>query len=103
MRKYACCYVYYQVAASEAATLLPKIKALQAHLAERYALEVSLHQRIDEKAQLTWMEVYQLTSADLSISELLHVLQQAAREADILHALHGERHHECFMEINPCA
>lgn len=103
IRQFASCYVYYKVARGEVTALLPKIQALQARMAERHALEVSLHQRIDQQDQHTWMEIYQLTEANLSVSELLQALQQAAREADILHALHGERHHECFMEINPCA
>ncbi len=99
------CYVYYRVAPAQAAQLLPKVLAMQARLAQELTLETSLQQRVDaanEQAVLTWMEIYR-ASGKLHAETVLQQLQQAVSEADILAYLQGERHLECFMDIQPCA
>ncbi len=90
-------FVYYQVPRTSAAQLLPRVMQLQAGLAQRYGVQVSLKRRPEEKLGMqTWMEVY------ANVPEgFLTALQAAVLVAEL--PIVGERHTEIFVDLPECA
>lgn len=90
-------FVYYQVPCTGAAQLQPRVMQLQAELANRYGVQVSLKRRPEEKQGMqTWMEIYFNTPEGF-----LTALQEAASVAEL--PIHGERHIEIFVDLPECA
>jgi hypothetical protein len=91
------CYIYYRVACADEALVVREFGKLKAHLPS--TLQPVLQRRPDSQdGQYTWMEVYRQVPADFS------ALQSAAlMQTDLPNCIHGERHHEYFMEVAICA
>ena len=88
-------YIYYHVRSEHAASLGPRVRAMQASL----PIAGQLKRRPGERdGRQTWMEVY-LDSGDGFESALAQAVQQAGLAAWI----DGERHTEVFTEISTCA
>jgi hypothetical protein len=93
-------YIYYKVAAADAASLLPRVLALQSALAARHGVAPQLKRRPEAdpaSGQQTWMEVYPAVAEHFAAA-----LDDAARAADLFEAA-GARHSEMFTDLKPCA
>ncbi|MDO8299962.1 DUF4936 family protein [Lacisediminimonas sp.] len=92
-------YVYYRVRSDAAAALHPKVVAMQARLAEKFKLAVSLKRRPGEsKGEQTWMEVYPGTPEGFA-----QALQEAVDADGLAEHMSGGRHTEVFTDISACA
>jgi hypothetical protein len=101
-------YVYYKVRAQDAAAIAPRVRALQAALADGHRGAAQLKRRPDVQPDVTvdaqgdavqtWMEVYPGV-ADTFPSELA----AAAANAGIDALLAGPRRAEIFVDLTPCA
>ena len=92
-------YVYYTVRAQDAAALEPRVRALQAALAQRHGVAPQLKRRPDTRDGLqTWMEVYPATDDAFGAA-----LAAAALDADLDGLIAGPRRAEVFMDLTPCA
>jgi hypothetical protein len=92
-------YVYYKVREQDAAALAPRVRALQAALANLHGIAGQLKRRPEARDGLqTWMEIY--TGVDASFAG---VLDAAARGADLAALTDGPRRTEIFMDLTPCA
>ena len=91
-------YVYYRVKAAHAPALQARVRAMQAELAQRHAVQVALKRRPQEKdGEQTWMEIY------LAAPEgFMHSLDAAAAAAGLAQQA-GPRHTEVFVDLPPCA
>jgi hypothetical protein len=92
-------YVYYKVREQDAATLAPRVRAMQAAL----ALPHQLKRRPEDKDGLqTWMEVYPGVT-----NTFADTLAQAAAEAGLDSLINGPRRAEVFVDLpqepTPCA
>lgn len=111
-------YVYYKVAPSKVAALLPRVQAMQAQLAQRWHVQARLQQAVLNQPQqslhpaqhapalLTWMEIYQesvMSQTCLQGRSFADCLAAAVDAAAISTWLESARHIECFMELNLCA
>ncbi|MBI3230638.1 MAG: DUF4936 family protein [Burkholderiales bacterium] len=101
-------YLYYKVMSEQAPLLVPRVRQMQENLrrcADAGVLASSLHQRLEATSTplQTWMEIYRCQPSAQQPHPFLHHLQQATLEADILAFIQGERHLECFMELESCA
>ena len=88
-------YVYYKVREEDAATLAPRVRALQAELAGAHGVAPQLKRRpgAGDGVQ-TWMEVYPAVDAAFGAA-----LASAATAAGLDGAGAGPRHTEVFMEL----
>jgi hypothetical protein len=96
-------YVYYRVRAGDAASLLPRVRALQAQLAAAHGVAPQLKRRPcnadgGPDSLQTWMEVYPAATAGFA-----DTLAQAADASDLALLIEGPRHTEVFMDIPSCA
>jgi len=92
-------YVYYKVRTRDAAALAPRVRALQAQLAEQHSVRPQLKRRPEARDGLqTWMEVYPGVDADFPAR-----LDTVANGADIAGLIAGPRRAEIFMDLTPCA
>jgi hypothetical protein len=83
-------YIYYRVRALDAATLAPRVRAMQAALGGG-----QLKRRPDEKDGLqTWMEVYASVPEGFAAR-----LAQAERDAGLEQHIDGLRHTEVFTDL----
>lgn len=90
-------YVYYRVAATDAARLRSQVLAMQSALAQAHGLQTALKRRPEEKDGFqTWMEIY-CAVPDGFVETLAAAVQHAALP------LAGERHVEIFVDIPECA
>ncbi len=90
-------YVYYRVRAEDALRLQPQVQQMQRTLASRFGIAAGLKRRPEEQdGRQTWMETY----GDVP-DDFLPALQQAAQQAAL--PIDGERHHEIFVDLAPCA
>lgn len=91
-------YVYYKVAARDAAVLAPLVHAMQRRLAHEAGVQVQLKRRPgDQDGLQTWMEVYPGVGDGFGA-----VLAQAVDAAGIAPHLAGPRRLELFTDL-PCA
>jgi hypothetical protein len=96
-------YVYYKVRESDATTLAPRVRAMQAALAARDGVAAQLKRRPESKDGMqTWMEVYP------GVAEDFHGrLAQAEARAGLLELIDGPRRAEVFIDLDveaaPCA
>ncbi len=92
-------FIYYRVQADSRAALLPQVKAMQAELANQFALSPGLKRRADVQDDIqTWMEVY--TGAPAGFAA---VVEQAARRYGLAALIDGARHVETFVALESCA
>jgi len=92
-------YVYYKVAAADAAALAPQVAAMQARLAHSEGVQAQLKRRPGDKDGLqTWMEVYPGVPAAFESA-----LADAFDAAGIAPLLAGARRAEVFTDLLPCA
>lgn len=92
-------YVYYKVPTGHAATLEPRVRALQAGLAAAHAVTPQLKRRPDAHDGVqTWMEVYPAVS-----NSFADALARAERDAGLEGLIAGPRHTEVFMDLTACA
>lgn len=92
-------YVYYKVREQDAAALAPRVRALQAQVAQRHGVRPQLKRRPEAKGGVqTWMEVYPDVAADFP-----PLLDTAANSADIAGLIDGPRRAEIFTDLSPCA
>jgi len=91
-------YVYYKLRAADAPALAPRVRAMQAGLAERTGVTGALKRRPGLREGLqTWMEVY--AGVDAAFDD---ALAAAVAAAGIVPLLAGARHAEVFEDL-PCA
>ncbi|CAH0194026.1 hypothetical protein SRABI118_01570 [Massilia sp. Bi118] len=96
-------YVYYKVRELDAASLAPRVRAMQTALAAGHGVAVQLKRRPGSKDGLqTWMEVYPGAPDGFD-----GVLAQAALDAGLDALPDGPRRTEIFVdlkpELTPCA
>jgi len=92
-------YVYYKVHERDAAALAPRVRALQAQVAQQHGVRPQLKRRPEARDGLqTWMEVYPGVGADFPAW-----LDTAANGADIAALIAGPRRAEIFTDLTPCA
>lgn len=91
-------YIYYQVADSNAAQLLPLVRRMQAALAPACAVGSGLKRRpaLDHGVQ-TWMEIYDGVTPAFDTA-----LAAAVSAAGVNDLIAGHRHTELFTEMPPC-
>jgi hypothetical protein len=90
-------YVYYKVRLEDAASLAPRVRAMQAALASN-GIAAQLKRRPDTRDGLqTWMEVYPCARDGIEA-----LVEQAAREAGLAEYLQGPRRSEIFTDLTPC-
>ena len=88
-------YVYYKVRDGDAASLAPRVRAMQAQLGS----PAQLKRRPEAREGLqTWMEVYPAVPAGFDAA-----LARAVRDAGLEARLAGPRRTEVFTELPPCA
>jgi hypothetical protein len=91
-------YVYYKLQAADAPALAPRVRALQARLADDTGVRPQLKRRPGAADGLqTWMEVYPAVDAEFTAR-----LAAAADAAGIGALLAGPRRTEVFEDL-PCA
>ena len=91
-------YVYYAIAATDAASVRVAVAHLQRTLAQRYNVVSKLKRRVEEAIGLqTWMEIYPQVPHGFE-----QVIEQLASEAGLTALIEGKRHIEIFEEIEPC-
>ncbi|GGY00808.1 DUF4936 family protein [Massilia dura] len=96
-------YVYYRVRTGDAASLLPRVRALQGRLAATHGVAPQLKRRpasvdCDPDGVQTWMEVYPAATAGFA-----EALAQAVGASGLGALIAGPRHTEVFMDIPSCA
>jgi len=92
-------YIYYQVADSNAAQLLPLVRRMQATLAPECAVGSGLKRRPASADGLqTWMEIYDGVTPTFDTA-----LAAAVAAAGVNDLIAGHRHTELFTEMPPCA
>lgn len=92
-------YVYYKVSERDAAALAPRVRALQAQLAEQHGVRPQLKRRPEARDGLqTWMEVYPGVDDGFPAR-----LDAAARAAAVDGLIDGPRRAEIFMDLPTCA
>ena len=91
-------YVYYKVSDGDAASLAPRVRAMQAGLAAS-AIAPQLKRRPEGRDGLqTWMEVYPSVPAGFEA-----IVEQAAQDAGLANLIQGPRRSEVFTDLTPCA
>ena len=92
-------YIYYRVAAPNAAGLAPRVHAMQARLAASAGVAGQLKRRPGASDGVqTWMEVYPACADGFAAT-----LDAAVAEAALAAQIDGPRHTEIFTDISPCA
>ena len=92
-------YVYYQVRDEDAATLLPRVRAMQAQLRAERGVAGQLKRRPETcDGVQTWMEIYP-TTRDGFDAALTRAVHDGALAAFIV----GKRHTEIYTDLPPCA
>jgi hypothetical protein len=92
-------YVYYKVREPDAAALAPRVRALQAQVAQQHGVQAQLKRRPEVRDGLqTWMEVYPGVAAGFPAQ-----LDTAAAGAGIDALIAGPRRAEIFTDLPPCA
>jgi hypothetical protein len=88
-------YVYYKVRDGDAASLAPRVRAMQAQLGS----PAQLKRRPEARDGLqTWMEVYPSVPGGF-----LEAVEQAASAAGLHAYIEGPRRSEIFTDLPPCA
>jgi hypothetical protein len=88
-------YVYYKVRDGDAASLAPRVRAMQAQLGS----PAQLKRRPEARDGLqTWMEVYPSVPGGF-----LAAVEQAALGAGLHAFIEGPRRSEIFTDLPPCA
>lgn len=100
-------YVYYRPRAGHTRHLLQSLGNMHQDIEQQLGLQVRLLRRQDASPQAaTWMEIYQADLQALSragsLANLQAALIQAFAQAGLDQWIDGERHIECFLEMNPC-
>lgn len=92
-------YIYFRVHCENAEQFHARAAAMQQALARDYGIDASLKRRPQAKdGRHTWMEVY------LGVREAFEAtLAVALQEYGLNELIDGERHHEYFMDMTPCA
>jgi len=89
-------YVYYKVPEAQAASLAPRVRAMQAQLSSQGA-QCQLKRRPEARDGLqTWMEVYPGCDATYAA-----VVEAAAQEAGLGAFIEGPRRAEVFADLPP--
>lgn len=92
-------YVYYKVREADCAALAPRVRALQARLADSDGVAGRLKRRPDARDGVqTWMEIYEGVDAGFGAR-----LEAAAQAANLAALTDGPRRAEIFMDLTPCA
>ena len=92
-------YIYYRVPDAHAASLAPRVLAMQALLHAAHRVQGQLKRRPGSTDGLqTWMEIY--PGADASFDA---ALTAAVREAALCQLIDGNRHTEIFTDLTTCA
>lgn len=88
-------YVYYKVRDADAASLAPRVRAMQAQLGST----AQLKRRPETRDGLqTWMEVYPSVPAGFA-----DAVEAAALAAGLHATIEGPRRSEIFTDLFPCA
>ena len=88
-------YVYYKVREQDAASLAPRVRAMQAQLGSPGQLK----RRPEARDGLqTWMEVYPSVPNGFDAT-----VEQAAHGAGLIELIQGPRRSEVFTDLTPCA
>ena len=92
-------YVYYKVRERDAAALAPRVRALQAQVAQAHGVRPQLKRRPEVRDGLqTWMEVYPGVAAGFAA-----LLDAAAHDAGVGALIDGPRRAEIFTDLPTCA
>lgn len=92
-------YVYYKVRDADAASLAPRVRAMQAQLAGSANAPAQLKRRPEARDGLqTWMEVYPSVPAGFA-----DAVEAAALAAGLHTTIEGPRRSEIFTDLLPCA
>jgi hypothetical protein len=96
-------YVYYRVPAGSVDALRPRILAIQARLADSFALATALKWRpeLQDDSQ-TWMEIYMAIPAEIA-DIFIAELELATEQNCLCDLIEGRRHIERFMDMPTCA
>lgn len=88
-------YVYYKVREEHAASLAPRVRAMQADL----DAPAQLKRRPETREGLqTWMEVYPSAASGFDAA-----VERAALGAGLHELIEGPRRSEIFTDLPPCA
>jgi hypothetical protein len=88
-------YIYYKVPEDAADALLPRVRRLQAGLAERQGVAVALKRRPETSdGRQTWMEMYLDVPTGFAAA-----LAQALENSGIPERIDGARHTETFVDL----
>ena len=88
-------YVYYKVRDGDAASLAPRVRAMQAQLGS----PAQLKRRPEAREGLqTWMEVYPAVPEGFDAA-----LERAAVDAGLQQFIQGPRRSEIFTDLSLCA
>jgi hypothetical protein len=92
-------YIYYRVPDEHAASMAPRVLAMQAGLAAAHGVAGQLKRRPGSADGLqTWMEIYLATVPGFDAA-----LADAVRDASLSNFIDGKRHTEVFTDLSPCA
>lgn len=87
-------YIYYQVRDSDAATLAPRVRAMQ----QRLGVGAVKRRPQARDGLQTWMEIYPAAGAGFELA-----LADAVRDAGLAELIAGPRHTEIFTDLELCA
>ena len=92
-------FIYYKVREADAASLRDAVLAMQAQLAEQFAVTSELKRRPESSDGVqTWMEIYPAVPGNFA-----GTLDVAVGRAGLSQWIIGNRHVEAFMDVLPCA
>ncbi|KQQ45077.1 hypothetical protein ASF61_20805 [Duganella sp. Leaf126] len=92
-------FIYYKVREADAARLRAAVVAMQAHLADQFAVTSQLKRRPEASDGVqTWMEIYPDAPGNFAAT-----LAVAVERAGLSQWIIGNRHVEAFMDVLPCA
>ncbi|MES2152078.1 MAG: DUF4936 family protein [Pseudomonadota bacterium] len=88
-------YIYYQVRDNDAASLAPRVRAMQAALQAHHGIAGKLMRRpVASDGLQTWMEIYPATPDGFD-----GVLGAAVETHAVTDQIHGARHTELFTDF----
>ncbi|HEX8477541.1 MAG TPA: DUF4936 family protein [Telluria sp.] len=92
-------FIYYRVPDEHAATLAPRVRAMQALLVQAHGVSGQLKRRPESSdGKQTWMEIYPAAGDGFDAA-----LDAAVHAAALSDCIAGKRHTEVFTDLSTCA
>lgn len=92
------CYVYFKAEVRHRQQVILQVSRLISQIRQLHGITGMLQCRPQASQGLqTWMEVYRDVPEDFSA-----YLHSAVDATDLAGLIHGERHHEYFMDVSLC-